>query len=97
MVFIPDSEKTAYSLRRAGLRSFTNFALARLRSAHVGAPIPPASDSGAILVAGVANRGYTLGQNLACEARGAAGKEGQMANLMQELRAANVDAVEPTR
>jgi len=55
--------------------------------------IPPTEGPGAILVAGLAQRGYTLGQNLAYEARGATGKVGQMANLMQELKSANVDVV----
>jgi ABC-type uncharacterized transport system substrate-binding protein len=51
--------------------------------------------AGAVLVAGLTKRGYTLGQNLAYEARGAAGKLGQMTRLMQELKAANVDVVVP--
>src|SRR5271169_2655329 len=55
--------------------------------------IPPTEGPGAILVAGLAQRGYTLGQNLAYEARGATGKVGQMTNLMQELKSANVDVV----
>ena len=37
--------------------------------------------------------GNKLGENLAYEARGAAGKIPQMPNLMQELKAANVDVV----
>jgi len=46
-----------------------------------------------MLVEGLAKRGYKLGENLAYEARGAAGKIPQMVNLMQELKAANVDVV----
>jgi putative ABC transport system substrate-binding protein len=46
-----------------------------------------------MLVAGLAQHGFTLGQNLAYETRGAAGDVTQMANLMQELKAANVDVV----
>jgi putative ABC transport system substrate-binding protein len=65
----------------------------RLGTLTVGPPIPPTAGAGAFLVAGLAQRGYTLGQNLAYEARGAAGKVGQMSNLMQELKAANVDVV----
>ncbi len=53
----------------------------------------PTSGTGALLVAGLAKRGYTLGQNLVHEARGAAGKVGQTPQLMQELKAANVNAV----
>jgi putative ABC transport system substrate-binding protein len=56
-------------------------------------PMSPTTGTGAMLIAGLAQRGYTLGQNLAYEARGAAGKVGQMSNLMQELKAANVDVV----
>ncbi len=56
-------------------------------------PMSPTAGTGAMLIAGLAQRGYTLGQNLAYEARGAAGKVGQMPNLMQELKAANVDVV----
>jgi putative tryptophan/tyrosine transport system substrate-binding protein len=53
----------------------------------------PTSGTGALLIAGLAKRGYTLGQNLVHEARGAAGKVGQTPQLMQELKAANVNAV----
>ena len=65
----------------------------RLGTLTVGPPIPPTAGAGAMLVAGLAKRGFTLGQNLAYEARGAAGNIPQMANLMQELKAANVDVV----
>jgi putative ABC transport system substrate-binding protein len=65
----------------------------RLGTLTVSAPIAPADGPGAMLIAGLAQRGYTLGQNLAYETRGAAGKIGQMANLVQELKAANVDVV----
>ena len=46
-----------------------------------------------VAIAGLAQRGYTRGQNLAYETRGAAGKTGQMPNLAQELKAADVDVV----
>jgi putative tryptophan/tyrosine transport system substrate-binding protein len=65
----------------------------RLGTLTVGPPIQPTVGIGAILVNGLAQRGYTLGQNLAYEARGAAGKIGQMANLMQELKSAKVNVV----
>jgi ABC-type uncharacterized transport system substrate-binding protein len=65
----------------------------RLGTLTVGPPISPTDGTGAMLIAGLAKRGYTLGQNLAYEARGAAGKVGQTPNLMQELKAANVDVV----
>jgi len=65
----------------------------RLGTLTVGPPIQPAGGPGAMLVEALAQQGFTLGQNLAYEARGAAGNVGQMANLMQELKAANVDVV----
>jgi putative tryptophan/tyrosine transport system substrate-binding protein len=65
----------------------------RLGTLTVGPPIPPTAGPGAILIGGLAQRGYTLGQNLAYEARGAAGNISQIANLAQELKAANVDVV----
>ncbi len=68
----------------------------RIGTLTVGPPIPPTAGTGKILVDGLAKRGFNLGQNLTYEARGAAGKVGQMPNLMQELKAANVDVVVTT-
>jgi putative ABC transport system substrate-binding protein len=65
----------------------------RVGTLTVGPPMPPTAGAGAMLIAGLAQRGFTLGQNLAYEARGAAGDIGQTPNLMQELKAANVDVV----
>ncbi|MGB6939264.1 MAG: ABC transporter substrate-binding protein [Xanthobacteraceae bacterium] len=65
----------------------------RVGTLTVGPPIPPTAGTGKILVEGLGQRGFTLGQNLAYEARGAAGNVGQTADLMQELKAANVDVV----
>ena len=65
----------------------------RIGTLTVGPPIPPTAGTGKMLVDGLAKRGFNLGQNLAYEARGAAGKVSQMPNLMQELKAANVDVV----
>jgi putative ABC transport system substrate-binding protein len=65
----------------------------RIGTLTVGPPIPPTEGTGKMLVEGLARRGYKLGDNLAYESRGAAGKIPQMANLMQELKAANVDVV----
>jgi len=67
--------------------------LYRLGTLTVGPPIPPTSGTGAVLIAGLTKRGYTLGQNLAYEARGAAGKLDRLPELMQELKEANVDVV----
>jgi putative ABC transport system substrate-binding protein len=65
----------------------------RLGTLTVGPPMPPTAGGGAMLIAGLAQRGFVLGQNLAYETRGAAGNMSQMPNLMQELKAANVDVV----
>jgi putative ABC transport system substrate-binding protein len=65
----------------------------RLGTLTVLPPIASTQGTGAVLVAGLAKRGFTLGENLAYEARGAAGKVSLLPKLMQELKAANVDAV----
>lgn len=58
-----------------------------------GPPISATADRGAVLFAGLAKRGYMLGQNLVHEARGASGKLELVPQLMQELKAAGVDVV----
>jgi putative ABC transport system substrate-binding protein len=65
----------------------------RIGTLTVGPPLAPTDRNTAILLAALAQRGYVLKQNLAYEARGAAGNMDQMPRLMQELKAANVDAV----
>ena len=65
----------------------------RIGTLTVTTPIPPTAGTGKMLVDGLATRGFNLGQNLAYEARGAAGNNGQIPNLIQELKAANVDVV----
>jgi putative ABC transport system substrate-binding protein len=65
----------------------------RLGTLTVGPPIPPTQGTGKMLIDGLAQHGFKLGDNLAYEARGAAGKVAQSPNLMQELKAANVDVV----
>ncbi len=65
----------------------------RIGTLTVGPPIPPTAGTGAMLVGGLAQRGFNLGKNLAYEARGASGNVSQAPNLMQELKAANVDVV----
>jgi putative tryptophan/tyrosine transport system substrate-binding protein len=65
----------------------------RIGTLTVGPPIPSTEGTGKMLVEALAHRGYSLKENLAYEARGAAGKIAQMPNLMQELKAANVDVV----
>ena len=63
----------------------------RLGTLTAGPPMSPASGDGAVLIGALTQRGYTLGQNLTYEARGAAGKLSQMPQQMQELKRANVD------
>ena len=65
----------------------------RLGTLTAGPPMAATAGPGAILVKSLAERGYTLGQNLAFEARGAAGKVGLAPHLMLELVAAKVDVV----
>ena len=65
----------------------------RLGALSAGPPLNPASGDAATLIAALAKRGYTLGQNLMFEARGAGGKVSLMPQQMQELKGANVDVV----
>lgn len=65
----------------------------RLGTLTVGPPIAVTAGPGAILIASLSKQGYILGQNLTYEARGAAGKVGLAPQLMEELKAAKVDAV----
>jgi putative tryptophan/tyrosine transport system substrate-binding protein len=65
----------------------------RIGTLTVGPPIPPTAGTGKMLVDGLAKRGFSLGENLIYETRGAAGNVDQTTKLMQELKAANVDVV----
>lgn len=65
----------------------------RVGTLTVGPPILPTQGTGKMLIEGLAQHGFKLGDNLAYEARGSAGKTSQSPNLMQELKAANVDVV----
>src|SRR5262249_11520450 len=65
----------------------------RVGTLTVAPPIPATAGTGAVLIAGLTKRGYALGQNLAYEARGAAGELDRLPQLMEELKAANVDVV----
>jgi putative tryptophan/tyrosine transport system substrate-binding protein len=57
------------------------------------APFDDKSPNGAILVRVLAERGYTLGQNLTFDARGAVGQIGKLPALLQELKVNKVDAI----
>jgi putative ABC transport system substrate-binding protein len=65
----------------------------RLGTLSPGAPFDDKSPNGAILVRVLAERGYTLGQNLTFDARGAVGQIGKLPALLQELKANKVDAI----
>ena len=65
---------------------------------HLGAlnptlPMTDTSPSGRIVVKALADRGYTLGQNLTFDARGAMGDVAKIPSLLGELKARDVDAI----
>jgi putative tryptophan/tyrosine transport system substrate-binding protein len=62
----------------------TSSSVYRLGTLAAGAPFGDKSPNGAILVRVLAQRGYTLGQNLAFEARGAMGQVSRLPTLLQE-------------
>jgi putative ABC transport system substrate-binding protein len=64
----------------------------RLGSLTAGVPIVSTAGPGAILIKGLAQRGYMLGQNLMLEARGV-GRTEQVPQIIQELKNANVEVV----
>src|SRR3954469_15644975 len=65
----------------------------RLGTISPGSPVPAASPSGKVLVGALAQHGFTLGQNLTVEARGAMGEVSKLPQLFAELKALNVDAI----
>lgn len=64
----------------------------RLGTLTPGLPISANSPQGTILLAALAERGYTLGQNLAFDARGAGGEKSKLPQLLQDFKASGVDA-----
>jgi ABC-type uncharacterized transport system substrate-binding protein len=56
-------------------------------------PIDEKSPLGSILVRVLAGRGYTIGQNLVLDARGAKGDMHRVPQLLEEMKAAKFDAV----
>ena len=64
----------------------------RLGTLSPGPPFNEKSPFGAILVRVLAQRGYTLGQNLAIDARGAMGELGKLPDILRDMKAGNVDA-----
>jgi putative tryptophan/tyrosine transport system substrate-binding protein len=66
----------------------------RLALVSGGGIVPETALYAKLLLGGLAKLGYTPGQNLAFEApRGAAGQPVQLPHLMEELKAAKVDAI----
>jgi putative ABC transport system substrate-binding protein len=65
----------------------------RLGTLSPAAPITEKSPFGTILLQGLEQRGYTLGQNLAFDARGAMGQVSKLPELVRGLKADNVDVI----
>jgi putative ABC transport system substrate-binding protein len=65
----------------------------RLATLAPGAPITEKSPFGTFLLQGLEQRGYTLGKNLAFDARAAAGQVSKLPELVRELKANNVDVI----
>jgi putative tryptophan/tyrosine transport system substrate-binding protein len=64
-----------------------------LGTLHPAAPLTEGSPFGKIIVKVLAGRGYTLGQNLTFDARGAMGDVAKLPGLLAELKAREVDAI----
>jgi len=67
--------------------------VSRLGVLSGGAPVADASPVGAALLRGLAQHGYTLGQNLALERRGADGRPDRLPPLVHDLVASHVEAI----
>ena len=87
------------SLAAAGLlgtrsgRAQTPGRIYRLGTFHPVVPMTESTPFGKIIVKVLAQHGYILGQNLAIEARSSMGDNAKIPASMQELKAANVDAI----
>ena len=58
-----------------------------------GAPVDEKSPLGTILLQKLEQRGYTLGKNLAFEARGAGGQMGKLGEIIRAMKADQVDVI----
>ena len=58
-----------------------------------GLPISEKTPAGSTLLHSLAERGYVLGKNLTFDGRGAQGKVSQLPQLVQDMKAANVDVI----
>ena len=65
----------------------------RLGSLTPGPPIGVNSSQGKALLEGLTQRGYTLGRNLAYDARGAGGDMSRIPDLLQDFKASGIDAI----
>lgn len=82
------------ALVRPGIASAdTQGRIYRLGTVAPIVPISADSHGGKILIKGLDDRGFKLGQNLTFEARGALGDVARLPSLMSELKAKNVDVV----
>jgi putative ABC transport system substrate-binding protein len=78
---------------RAGMTQ-TPTKVDRLALVSPGGPLPETAPYAKLLLGGLAQLGYTLGQNLALEGpRGAAGQAIQLQHLMEELKASKADVI----
>jgi putative ABC transport system substrate-binding protein len=78
---------------RAGIAQ-TPTKVYRLALVSPGGPLPESAPFAKLLLGGLSQLGYTLGQNLAFEGlREAAGQAVQLPHLMEELRASKVDVI----
>jgi putative ABC transport system substrate-binding protein len=90
--FIGSVAAAALLAARSG-RAQTPGRVYRLGTFHPVVPMTESTPFGKIIVRVLAQHGYTLGQNLAIEARSSMGDNAKIPASMQELKAANVDAI----
>jgi len=85
---------TIVSAAFAGRRAFAQTArVYRVGTLSPVAPITDDSERGSAFLRGMSERGYSLGQNLAIERRGAMARLGDLPRLAQELVEAKVDVI----
>jgi putative tryptophan/tyrosine transport system substrate-binding protein len=65
----------------------------RLGTLTPGAPLDEKSPLGAVLLKALQQHGYTLGQNLTLEARGAAGEVAKLPEMVRAMKANQVDVI----
>src|SRR5579862_9664075 len=65
----------------------------RLGTLTAGAPIDEKSPFGAILLKGMEQRGFKVGDNLAFEAQGAGGQVNKLGEIVRAMKANHVDVI----